>query len=68
MKVIILECAEELKESESMVDIRPIDIPNGKGHHISGFVALIKNEKKREYRLGELQARIESFDVNKMTL
>lgn len=68
MKVVILECAEELKESESMVDIRPISISNGKGHNTSGFVALIKDEKKREYRLGELQARIESFDVNKMTL
>ena len=68
MKVVILECAEKLKESESMVDIRPIDIPNGRGHHINGYVALIKNEKKREYRLGELQARTESFDVNQMTL
>jgi hypothetical protein len=68
MKVIILECAEKLKENESMVDIRPISISNGKGHNTSGFVALIKDEKKREYRLGELQARIESFDVNKMTL
>lgn len=68
MKVVILECAEKLKENESMVDIRPISISNGKGHNTSGFVALIKDEKKREYRLGELQARIESFDVNKMTL
>lgn len=68
MKLLILESAESLIPDDTMVAIRPVDVLTSFGHHITGYCALIKNEKTRELRLGELQAREESFDVNTMTL
>ena len=54
---LILELDEPLEEGEQMIDIKTIGIPDGQGRNLIGYVAVIRDTRKRlEVRMGNLKA------------